>query len=362
MNCPDALSLMAFMDGELSPEERAEIAGHVSGCDRCTSFLKTQAALEKSWRDSWQDPPDFRFAAMRKNIPLGKPAGRTVPGWLIGIAAGVAAVFLGMRVFPGQGQPGLEQVIQNESAIPDAARSDLSVADSVSVPVGEADTDQGEESSEAMPLAETETTGMDVCLSLSSTSSEDAPSGFSGEGRAGLFESGEEEEQQEMMMQSEASSQTMPAQASQDSDMLEQACGEIGDDATEQSPSPAESTVAVGGSVAPLDAQSTGSGAGAGGGGYTACYAAEYAAEGTRDRAESKAFSLVCERPDGALVTPWDELSAFVDSLFCEHGLLPGVFFIDPAGYTIMQEGIPRAFLGVTDPARVPLTVRVIPR
>lgn len=350
-DCPGALKLMAYMDGELPPPESAVVAAHIAGCPACRSLLETQGAIEKSWRDSWQDPPDYRFNDMRRKLVQGRGHFR-LPGWAIGLAAGAAAVFLGIRVFNPAGSPVLDSRIRGETA----ARE---VPPDPSVP----DTLAGIES--AVPL--TEEMQDDVAVQPET-----------------------EEEQFDELVASGA----VGATAELDEPAPEEASLASGEDAVlQQSQEVGDLTGGVEGltfSESPGFGRASGSGVlsgayemqPAGGGG---CAVSEEESESSstietfnssqtasartavpdacRDMMDTdaeKAVTLLCERYDGAPVSPWKELCVFVDSLMQSRSNLPAMFNIDPLGFTVEQDGIPRVWLGVDDPAIVPLTVRVL--
>jgi len=58
-------------------------------------------------------------------------------------------------------------------------------------------------------------------------------------------------------------------------------------------------------------------------------------------------------------VRPWEGLTSFVQGLLDSLGRTPSEFRLDSLGYTVEQDGVPRTYLGVDDPAMVPMTVRV---
>jgi len=353
-DCPDALLLMAYMDGELSPEEGAPIELHLSICPECKSFLETQGALETSWRESWQDPPDFRFNAMRKKL-APRRARPGLPGWAIGIAAGAAAVFLGIRVFQPADRSELEnrmrretgaQVIPSGPSSPDSqALIDSVVTLSGEIPETEASEELTEEVAAVPPIAQDgDTRG--------------------GTGGIGGTVPGEV---------SLSTGEDALRQAQQYDEYTGDLEGVAFAESTDDSYQPQEGLVA-----GSFGAQS------AGGGGYASMEEESDASEvaavsstsalGCSGRAASELtcdqpavpvsdiVMLVCERPDGSAVSPWKELLAFADSLFQSGTDLPDVFRIDSLGYTVEQDGIPRVHLGVVDSAVVPLTVRVMLR
>lgn len=354
-DCPDALRLMAYLDGELSPGERETISGHISRCPECSSFIETQRELESSWRNSWQDPPDFRFSAMRRKLFRGGHF--RLPGWAIGMAAGAAAVFLGIRVFQPSDRSLLDSRLRGEEAlgtapsVPVVTDSPASIdSTSFTVPVAEEMQEEcpvGQQMDEAVPV-EPESAGTGGIASGVGHPVPDEAVSTSGEDSA--------------LRQSPG-------------------YGSIPED--REGPALEEGTLEENASVTGMLAGASGMQS-AGGGGAAAASEAEVCESMTvstvsasqnqdscgrslsvacDDALEADAevtVTLLCERYDGAPVSPWKELRVFVDSLLQTRPDLPAIFHIDPLGYTVEQDGIPRVWLGVDDPAIVPLTVRVI--
>jgi hypothetical protein len=349
-NCPDALRLMAYMDGELDPEEMARVSAHLSSCPDCSSFLATQSALERSWRDSWQDPPDFRFNAMRKKVVPGRrKAG--LPGWAMGIAAGAAAVFLGIRVFQPIERPVLETRLRGEAASqvapPDPAEAESpAITDSLLL--------LAEESQEPRVIQEeTEEAAVEESLA----------SGIGGVG-GGMdqpvpveitLSTGEDTGFQQSQEQ-DAFTGDLEGVAFAESPDDVSICGTVSVSAAYGSLSAGGGGIAAGEAETAQPAVSTVSSQPAGSSGR----ASSEVCRDVPDGDETMTVTLVCERPDGAPVSPWKELRIFVDSLLHTRSTLPAMFHIDPLGYTVEQDGIPRVYLGVDDPAVVPLTVRVL--
>ncbi|MFO7626962.1 MAG: anti-sigma factor [Candidatus Fermentibacteraceae bacterium] len=349
-DCPDALKLMAYMDGELSPVERAPISAHLSSCPDCSSFLETQGALERSWRDSWQDPPDFRFNVMRKKLFSGGGSFR-LPGWAIGIAAGAAAVFLGIRVFHPAEQSSLESRMREE-AFPQVVTSGPAPSDSQAlidsiVPLSE-ETEETEAFEEETPQT-----------AAVSQTVEEPRGGTGGIGEAVQGEVALAPGEDTIVLQSQESDEFtgdlegMAFAESQDDACLSGsgvAAASFGMQSVGAGGYALEETEACQSSVSTVNSQ-------------PAVSSGRAAQEVSRDQPDSDMsviVTLLCERPDGASVSPWKELYVFVDSLFQTRSNLPAMFNIDPLGYTVEQDGIPRVYLGVDDPGVVPLTVKVI--
>lgn len=66
MNHPDEL-LSAFLDGEISPEDRDRVSQHLSGCGRCRSELDQLAAVRSAVRGlPWWEMPDLELPPHRR--------------------------------------------------------------------------------------------------------------------------------------------------------------------------------------------------------------------------------------------------------------------------------------------------------
>lgn len=342
MNCPDRMELMAFMDGELDPARLEMVADHVPGCGRCSAFLDSQRLLEKSWRDSWRDPPDLRFEAMRKGLLSREPARRGVPGWLIGVAAGAVAVFLGVKVFVVPGSGVLEDTIRTETV----QRARDTVMQDVPA-VHEQTVEEEDVALLAVPSSEPGSVVIDETLSVA------AGSGTAEEVPLERALSQDVQEQVECVVVTGESGlmQNGPdAPAGFASARTASEPGTVSDAAQPAPEQAAEAEEGITGGIC----------AGSGGGGLsvsgTMASDDRYAAVPVL----SPAYTMVCQGPGGAAVEPWDRLTLFVDSILSARGSLPGLILVDSLGYTVEQGVIPREFLGVTDPSRVPMTVRII--
>ncbi|MFN0064114.1 MAG: anti-sigma factor family protein [Myxococcaceae bacterium] len=52
LNCKDSVHrLLEFLDGDLSPEDQAELKHHFEGCPPCEEFLASYAATPKLCRE-----------------------------------------------------------------------------------------------------------------------------------------------------------------------------------------------------------------------------------------------------------------------------------------------------------------------
>jgi len=69
MNCPGSERVMAFIDGELSPEEQASVREHIAGCTACRRLIQYQKLIEDTWRESYISPSDFEFNAFKELGP-----------------------------------------------------------------------------------------------------------------------------------------------------------------------------------------------------------------------------------------------------------------------------------------------------
>ncbi|MCD6587485.1 MAG: zf-HC2 domain-containing protein [Candidatus Fermentibacteraceae bacterium] len=116
MICPERSTLLQWLDGELAPSEAEAVAEHVENCGRCRGFVSAQKHIESVWRESWVDPPDSDFTAMRQVLLPATPWWRTPRTWYI--AAAVCAAYIGIKIFfvDGAGTP-LASIVQQESTV-----------------------------------------------------------------------------------------------------------------------------------------------------------------------------------------------------------------------------------------------------
>ncbi len=63
--------LPLYIDGELSPEDTAEVTAHLAGCEACEQSLETYRALESSLSTMPRTLPDPRAVASRVTDRLG---------------------------------------------------------------------------------------------------------------------------------------------------------------------------------------------------------------------------------------------------------------------------------------------------
>jgi len=97
MTCPEFNELMAYLDGELSPERSSLLEEHLSTCAACTRVLESQRRLEEVWREDFSYPSEelFRQCENRIGNRLRK---RSRWRTILPVAAAVAAVFLGVKL------------------------------------------------------------------------------------------------------------------------------------------------------------------------------------------------------------------------------------------------------------------------
>jgi len=333
------MKLMAYLDGELEVSERESLRLHLLECPGCSRLMESQRRLEAAWRDSWRDPPDSRFKAMRESVDrrLRKPRG--IPGWLIGAAAGAGAVFLGVRVFLGPGRGRLEDRIHAEPPVPAVAGERPEEAFFGGAP---ADGPYAEPSSAAMGTAEPEEAGVSAGLGPSSPVTDGAGAS---EAEGAKIVSGPDSPDGSspgLLYHRPSHAPALEPEEAEETLLLGQAAdGEMG-------VSPAPRAV-----MAVQDAEPSGA----------LCEAVAVTGTLSRENREpvraAPSFTLSCTGPGGAEVRPWEGLTSFVQGLLDSLGRTPSEFRLDSLGYTVEQDGVPRTYLGVDDLAMVPMTVRV---
>ena len=116
MICPERSTLLQWLDDELVPSEAEAVAEHVENCDKCRGFVSAQKHMESVWRESWIDPPDSDFTAMRQVLLPAVPWWRAPRTWYI--AAAVCAAYIGVKIFyiDGAGTP-LAGIVQQENSL-----------------------------------------------------------------------------------------------------------------------------------------------------------------------------------------------------------------------------------------------------
>ena len=108
-NCDKIQELIScLLDGELSSEERADVAKHLESCEECRNIYESFAAVSECLREEAAEAPDSirenvmaelrREALEKRNIAAAPGGGRSRSVWknVLGLAA-VAALALGLR-------------------------------------------------------------------------------------------------------------------------------------------------------------------------------------------------------------------------------------------------------------------------
>jgi anti-sigma factor RsiW len=95
--------LSAYLDGEVPPSEREEIALHLRGCEACAAHLEELLAVDALARDLPVSAPDGYFDALpgrvRARLPFRKSRrARIVPVWSWAVAAALLLAVVAPRV------------------------------------------------------------------------------------------------------------------------------------------------------------------------------------------------------------------------------------------------------------------------
>ena len=103
--CPDIILLEAYHDGELSPEQRAEIDHHLAGgCDACAAEMRRLEALSRALA-TWGDAR-LTAEARQRIYALAPDASQggyfRLTQWVAGIAAAVLIAGGAWRVLRNQ--------------------------------------------------------------------------------------------------------------------------------------------------------------------------------------------------------------------------------------------------------------------
>jgi anti-sigma factor RsiW len=96
--------LSAYLDGELTPQERADVDGHVAGCAACRNELDDLAAARRAVRGL--PMLDVPAAVVLPVAPARRPRRRVV-AWAASLAA-VAVVALGVLTAGGGAAPAFD--------------------------------------------------------------------------------------------------------------------------------------------------------------------------------------------------------------------------------------------------------------
>ncbi|HEY7667476.1 MAG TPA: zf-HC2 domain-containing protein [Actinomycetota bacterium] len=142
MTHPEEL-LTEYVDGALTPEERAAVDAHVSGCDRCRHEVALAAAARLALAAIPEVPAPAGVADRALAVAASGPAAETPgpPRWyrIAGIAAAAAAVALVLVVVLPNPKGGDQKTLSADTAAgaaeaggaiaPEAAASSLEVRD-----------------------------------------------------------------------------------------------------------------------------------------------------------------------------------------------------------------------------------------
>jgi anti-sigma factor RsiW len=102
MNCPDPQTISEFSDGELEPNQAAEIERHIAQCASCRESLKEMQWLEQRGRGALESIP-LEDTFSQKIVPLKPSRLRWVGSMpLTAAAAAVVAVVVGVWLFFNQ--------------------------------------------------------------------------------------------------------------------------------------------------------------------------------------------------------------------------------------------------------------------
>ncbi|MGN6506397.1 MAG: anti-sigma factor family protein [Tepidisphaeraceae bacterium] len=93
MNCPTEQLLTAYLDGELTPEQAADVQRHIAACDACATLVGTWVQLGDALRDARLEKPSLA-AQSRWMDAVSLATDRSVrrlAGWMT-VAASVVLV------------------------------------------------------------------------------------------------------------------------------------------------------------------------------------------------------------------------------------------------------------------------------
>lgn len=113
-SCPRTIEISAYLDGELSAAERAQMQAHLAGCACCSAMLTKLGALSDGLRRLPDERLGFDLSGVIGNrlgtAPSLRPAPPPRRRWLqlvpIGLGAGAAlslGLFMGMGLTAGAG-------------------------------------------------------------------------------------------------------------------------------------------------------------------------------------------------------------------------------------------------------------------
>lgn len=102
MSCLKISDIYTYLDGESSVNERDVIEKHLEGCPRCRAAVEERRRFAEaaSSLPSLDLPADFTQQVMAQILP----AKVSLPGWLIGLTAGLAPLALLIGIFIQSGE------------------------------------------------------------------------------------------------------------------------------------------------------------------------------------------------------------------------------------------------------------------
>jgi Putative zinc-finger len=108
-----------YLDGEVSPDLRAAMDGHLRGCQKCNAVLEgTRNVIGIYGEDSMFEPPQGFSQRLHRRLEKNMPRQRgTAFGWMVAVAAallivgsfelGDSSAFIGPQLRSEQAQPGI---------------------------------------------------------------------------------------------------------------------------------------------------------------------------------------------------------------------------------------------------------------
>jgi hypothetical protein len=102
MSCLKISDIYTYLDGESSANERDGIVSHLEGCPRCRAAVEERRRFAEaaSSLPSLDLPADFTQQVMAQILP----AKVSLPGWLIGLTAGLVPLALLIGIFIQSGE------------------------------------------------------------------------------------------------------------------------------------------------------------------------------------------------------------------------------------------------------------------
>ncbi len=114
--------LSEYVDGELGPGERGELERHLASCEACRGLAAelrgiAERARSLSDREPERDLWPLVRASLARRAVVPRDAPRRVPGWLLGLAAGVALVLLVEAARGWLRRPAARQLARGEAYV-----------------------------------------------------------------------------------------------------------------------------------------------------------------------------------------------------------------------------------------------------